>query len=262
MANEDIDYWVSKIKWNGNRLDYVYAHKNVDNTVTSYVEMSRTDILSSMNRGYVFCGVLKSQDGKWKKGDYFKTDGQVVSIIDKKLPLIQTKRKCFVSYYHKDDWQYKEELLNLMNDLTVTKSVNDGDIAPTLSDGYVKQLIQKGYLNDTTVLVVLLGPKTKCRKHVDWEISGALNYRVGESYSGLLGLKLPEHDDYETGQATYSKLPNRFADNFKSGYAIIRDYTTNRKKLQEYIELAYKNRKMELTNRVNTRIQMKNNSCS
>ncbi len=260
--NEDVDYWVSKVKWDGNRLHSIHAHKNDNNTVGTYIEMFRADVLYYMNRGYGFCSVLKKENGGWEKGSYFMTDGNVINSIDTKLPLIQTKRKCFVSYYHKDDSKYKESFLNLMDDLTVTKSVKDGDIKSDLSDEYVKQLIQKGYLSDTTVLVVLIGPKTKCRKHVDWEISGALNYKVGESYAGLLGLKLPEHPNYGTGNTTYSEILARLSDNFKSGYAVIRDYTTDRKKLHEYIELAYNNRKSKADKRDNSRIQMKKNICN
>lgn len=259
--NDDVDYWVSKVKWDGKRLDLVHAHKNENNTVGSYTEMNRTDILSYMKHGYGFCSVLKKDNGGLEKGNYFMTDGNIINNIDSNLPFIQTKRKCFISYYHKDDSKYKESFLNLMEDLTVSKSVKEGDISSDVSDEYVKQLIQKNYLYDTTVLIVLIGSKTKCRKHVDWEISGALNLKVGESYSGLLGLKLPEHDDYGTGKATYSKLPDRFADNFKSGYAIITDYTADRKRLQEYIELAYKNRKSKSDSRINSRIQMKENTC-
>ena len=143
----------------------------------------------------------------------------------------------------------------------MTKSVKDGDINSDVSDDYAKQLIQKGYLSDTTALIVLIGPKTKCRKHVDWEISGALNYKIGESYAGLLGLKLPEHYDYATDQCTYNKIPDRLADNFKSGYAIIRDYTADTKKLQEYIELAYNNRKTHKDKKINSRVQMKEDAC-
>lgn len=262
MANEDIDYWVSKVKWDNKRLVCIYAHKYDNNTLGSYIEMSRNDILYYMNSDYTFCSIIKQEDGGWKKGNYFMTDGSKLNNIDSNLPLIQTKRKCFVSYYHNDDKYYKESFLNLMDDLTVTKSVKDGDINSDVSDNYAKQLIQKGYLSDTTVLIVLIGMKTKCRKHVDWEISGALNYKVGESYAGLLGLKLPEHDDYGTGKATYCKLPDRFADNFKSGYAIIRDYTTDTKKLQEYIELAYNNRKNKADDRVNSRKQMPEDTCN
>nr|WP_228277082.1 TIR domain-containing protein [Aliarcobacter cryaerophilus] len=262
MANEDIDYWVSKVKWDGKRLDCIHAHKNNNNSVDSYIEMPRQDVISMMNQGYVFCSVFKNNDGNWNKGKCFITDGSIINNIDINLPLIQTKRKCFVSYYHKDDSKYKESFLNIMDDLTVSKSVKNGDISSDVSDEYVKQLIQKKYLYDTTVLVILIGPKTKCRKHVDWEISGALNFKVGESYAGLLGLKLPEHDDYGTRSTTHSKIPDRLADNFKSGYAIIRDYTTDSKKLQEYIELAYKNRKINVHKRVNSRPQMKVDSCS
>lgn len=260
--NEDIDYWASKVKWNDERLDSIHAHENNNDSVGSYIEMSRQDIISKMNKGYVFYSVLKKDDGKWEKGSCFMTDGNVINNIDSKLPLIQIKRKCFLSYYHKDDSEYKEAFLNLMADLTVSKSVKEGDISSNVSDEYTKQLIQKGYLHDTTILIVLIGPKTKCRKHVDWEISGALNFKVGDSYSGLLGLILPEHDDYTSEKATYSKMPARLADNFKSGYAVIRDYTTDRKKLQEYIELAYNNRKINADKKVNSRIQMKENSCS
>lgn len=85
---------------------------------------------------------------------------------------------------------------------------------------------------------------------------------MGDSYTGLLGLLLPAHPDFGSEQCTYDLIPARLADNFKSDYAVIRDYITDRKKLQEYIELAYKNRKTKSDKRVNSRIQMQRNSCS
>jgi translation initiation factor 2 beta subunit (eIF-2beta)/eIF-5 len=69
--NEDVDYWVSKVKWNGNRLDSIHAHENNNNSVGSYIEMSIQNVISKMNNGYVFCSVLKKIDGNWKKGNYF-----------------------------------------------------------------------------------------------------------------------------------------------------------------------------------------------
>lgn len=257
----EVDYWVSKVKWDGKQLVSIHAHKNDNNSVGSYIEMPRSDILYYMNNNYIFCSILKNEDNRWNIGRNFMTDGSTINNIDSNLPLIQTKRKTFVSYYHKDDSEYKKKFLSLTEDLIVNKSVNDGDINSDISDEYVKQLIQKEYLHDTTVLIVLLGNKTKCRKHVDWEISAALNYKVGDSYAGLLGLLLPEHDDFEREKCTYSKIPDRLADNFKSGYAIIRDYTTDRKKLQEYIEEAYNSRKTHANKRVNSRVQMKNDTC-
>jgi hypothetical protein len=256
----EIDYWVSKVRWDDKQLVSIHAHKNDNNLVGSYIEMPRSDILYYMNNNYIFCSILKNEDNSWNIGRNFMTDGSVINNIDSNLPLIQTKRKTFVSYYHKDDSEYKKKFLNLMDDLIVNKSVEDGDINSDVSDEYAKQLIQKGFLHDTTVLIVLLSNKTKCRKHVDWEISGALNYKVGDSYAGLLGLLLPTHDDYGNEKCTYSKIPDRLADNFKSGYAVIRDYTTDRKILQGFIEEAYNSRKNHANKRMNSRVQMKNDT--
>src|SRR5690606_31908749 len=115
--------------------------------------------------------------------------------------------------YHKEDQGYKEKFKNLFDDLIVHKSVEDGDIDSDNSDGYIKQFIQKDYLSDTTVLVVLIGPNTKHRKHIDWEMSGALNLKVGDRCAGILGLKLPSHPDYGSGKHTYNTLPSRLSDN-------------------------------------------------
>lgn len=258
----EVDYWVSKVKWDDNnkRIISMYVHQNNNNSVGTYEEMNRSDILYYISQGYIFCSIIKAEDDKWKKGKIITSDSNVLNSIDTNLPLIKTRRKTFVSYYHKDDQEYKKQFLNLTENLIVSKSVEDGDINSDVSDDYAKQLIQKGYLRDTTVLIVLIGPKTKCRKHVDWEISGALNVKVGGSYAGILGLKLPTHSDYPTGKHTYNLLPDRLSDNLKSRYAIIRDYTTDTKKIQEYIELAYKNRKSMTNKRDNSRIQMKDNT--
>lgn len=259
---DKIDYWVSKVKWDGNKkVVSMYVHQNEDNSVGVYEEMSRSDIIKYINDGYVFCSIVKQENGRWQKGSYVMTDGAILKNIDTQLPLIQTKRKTFVSYYHKDDSEYKKKFLNLMDDLIVNKSVEDGDINSNVSDEYVKQLIQKEYLHDTTVLIVLLSNKTKCRKHVDWEISGALNFKVGDSYTGLLGLLLPTHDDFGSGKCKHSNIPDRLADNLTTGYAVVRDYTTDRKKLQGYLEEAYNRRKTHADKRMNSRTQMKDDTC-
>jgi len=256
------DYWVSKVKWDENYKSIVsmIIHKNNDGSVATGEEQPRNWIVKKLQLGYIFKCIYRTEELEWTIGSELRLENGSLKWGDT-LPFIQTKRKTFVSYYHKDNSEDKKKFLNLTTDLIVSKSVEDGDIKTDLSDEYVKQLIQKGFLSDTTVLVVLIGMKTKCRKHVDWEISGALNQKVGGNYSGLLGLLLPSHADYGTGKSTYNLLPERLADNFKSGYAVIRDYTTDRQKLQEYIELTHKNRKKESNNRVNNRIQMKYDTC-
>jgi len=171
------------------------------------------------------------------------------------------KRKTFVSYYHKEDQKYKNRFINRTGDLIVNKSVGDGEIDSNNSDEYVKQLIQKGYLYDTTVLIVLIGKKTRCRKHIDWEIAAALNNKVGGIYAGLLGLILPTPPDFNTGTCNPNNMPPRFADNQKSGYAVLKDYTTDRKLLKDYIELAFSHRKKQKSKRINSRAQIQRNSC-
>jgi len=259
----DVDYWVSKVKWDENSKNIVsmMIHKNNAGNVATGEEINRNWIVQKLQSGYILQCIYRTEDIKWTIGSQLRLENGSLKWNDT-LPLIQTKRKTFISYYHYDDSEYKKKFLNLTSDLIVSKSVEEGDISSDVSDEYVKQLIQKGYLYDTTVLVVLIGAKTKCRKHVDWEISGALNRKVGDSYAGLLGLLLPSHPDY--GKDTYngSLVPERLYDNLQSGYAVIRDYTTDRKKLQEYIELAYKNRRSKADDRVNSRIQMQRNSCN
>ena len=257
-----MEYRISKVRWNenGKRIVSMMVHENNDGSIAIGEEKSRNWIVQKLQLGYIFKCIYRTEGTKWTRGSQLRLENESLKWGDT-LPLIQTKRKTFVSYYHNDNREDKKNFLNLTKDLIVSKSVEDGDIKTDLSDEYVKQLIQKGYLYDTTVLVVLIGMKTKCRKHVDWEISGALNRKVGGNYSGLLGLLLPSHPDY--GKNTYNRnlVPARLYDNLQSGYAVIRDYTTNRQKLQEYIELAYNNRKKEADNRINSRVQMKTDSC-
>jgi hypothetical protein len=237
---------------------YEYDGKSLDNGATQ----NRQWMVNRITAGYQISVMTPNPDetDKWTRGDPFTYDGSYFN-WPFNLPLNDTKRKTFVSYYHKDNQNDRRLFGNLFGDLIVSKSVDDGDIDSDNSDEYIKQLIQKDYLADTTVLVVLIGPKTKCRKHVDWEISGALNLKVGDGNSGLLGILLPSHPDYGTGNATYDLMPARLADNFKSGYAIIRDWTDDRVKMQSYIEEAFANRTAMAGKRTNSRIQMVKDNC-
>lgn len=258
------DYLISKEKWlnNSKTIDSLLVHEDMIKSVGAGIEQSRSWIIQKIKNGKSFCCIHLNETGKWRKCSSLTLNVKGGLSWNDNLPLILTKRKLFISYYHNDDQQYKEKFVNLNSDLIVNKSVDDGDIDSDVSDEYIKQLIQKGFLNDTTVLIVLIGNKTKCRKHVDWEISGALNLKVGDQYAGLLGLLLPSHVDY--GKSTYSSsnIPERLTDNLNSEYAIIRDYTTDRKKNQSYIELAFKNRALKSDKRNNSKPQMKINSCS
>ncbi|ODM54343.1 TIR domain-containing protein [Elizabethkingia meningoseptica] len=255
------DYVITKLSFNekGNSIDKVIVHDDFEEHIGDTMLKNRQWLVEQANKGKTFCCAERKIDG-WSRICPFirKADGGFS--WNTTLPKEIVKRKTFISYYHYEDQNYKERFKNLFGDLITHKSVEDGDIDSDNSDGYIKQLIHQGYLADTTVLVVLIGPNTKHRKHIDWEISGALNYKVGDKYSGLLGLLLPNHPDFGTTKANYNLMPTRLADNFKSKYAVIRDWTDDRVKMQEYIELAFEKRNTNYEDRDNSRLQMTENT--
>lgn len=271
------DYLISKVLYTDTgRIDKIIARKDNGNAVGEEQEMTRSTMVQYFNFGKTFATITKIKEGNWIKVntvyysrysyaglpiDYLSINNYASKDDLGNLPLYLTKRKSFISYYHKDDEDYREQFEKLTDDLIINKSVKDNDIDSDNSAEYIKQLIQKEYLKDTTVLIVLIGNKTICRKHVDWEISGALNYKVGNTYAGLLGLILPNHPDYGTGKATYDLMPARLADNFKTEYAVIGDWTEDRKQIQSLIESAFDYRSSKSDKRDNSRTQMQRNIC-
>lgn len=154
-----------------------------------------------------------------------------------------TQHKVFISYYHNDDEFYKKEFEKLFNHLFIFKSINPGDIDPDNSDIYIKRLIQQEYIEDASVVIVLVGPNTLGRKHVDWEISAGLNSKLG-GYSGLIGILLPKFQ-LSNNKFNYDQLPPRLSDNVKSGYAKIYtwDYAClSGARISNIVETAFNNR--------------------
>jgi hypothetical protein len=237
------DYCISKLSFRENEklIHEVVVHEDSGDTILAGEVHDRNWIVQKIANGKTFSCITRNRNGNWDKiCELTYVNGNFK--YNANLPEVVTKRKTFVSYYHSDDETSRKLFDNLFSDLMVSKSVAKGDIDSDNSDEYIKQLIQKQYLSDTTVLVVLVGPKTKCRKHVDWEIAGALNRKVGDSYAGLIGILLPGHPDYGKTTYTSSNLPKRLAGNVESGYASIFDWTDDRVTMQKRIESAYKSR--------------------
>lgn len=253
------DYCISKASFNNQerRFTGFYVMSDNGDSLGEGEERERNWVAQKLKAGYFFCTITKlAKSGKWKKlSDVTFKNGAIQ--LCAKLPDQLTKRKTFLSYYHKDDQDNKEKFENRFSDLIVNKSVGDGDIDSDIQDTYIKQLIQKGYLSDTTVLIVLVGKNTKDRKHVDWEISGALDLKVGDHYAGLIGILLPDHPDYGKDTYTPSNLPKRLAANVESGYAKLYDWNTDRVKMQKRIEDAFSARKSRADKRVNRAVKQK-----
>lgn len=262
MANKE--YFITKLSFREDEqlIKDVTVYEYDENGLSEPETHQRQWMVNRINEGSQISIMTPDPNNKeeWMRNKPFVYEGGYFS-WEFKLPLNITKRKTFISYYHKDDQMYRERFESIFRDLIVSKSVEDGDIDSDNSDEYIKQLIQKEYLTDTTVLVVLVGPKTKCRKHIDWEIAGALSSKVGGN-SGLIGILLPTHPDYGADKKyDEDNLPKRLAANLKSGYAKLYDWTDDRVQMQKYLEDAFKS-KSDTDKIVNTSIpQMQKNTC-
>lgn len=232
-------YYVSKLSFDedGNFIDSVYVYSYKDGCLVDGCSRTRNWLVNRVNDFDEIKTAFADCSNKWQIGPSFIYENELFR-WEKNLPRNIEKRNVFISFYHKDE-KYKLALENLLYDLSINQSVHDGQINSNNADDYIRHLIQDNHLKDTTVLIVLIGPNTKNRKHVDWEISGALNYKVGNRYAGVLGLMLPNHPDFGRNRVRHSLLPQRFVVNWKSNYAIVRDWTTDTQKLQNYIEEAF-----------------------
>jgi hypothetical protein len=166
----------------------------------------------------------------------------------------QTKHKVFLSFYHHDDEYYKHLFEGSFGHIFINKSVHPGDIATDNSDEYIKHLIQEDYISDASVVIVLVGPNTKSRKHVDWEISAGLNKKLN-GYSGLAGILLPNFKLQANGNYFYSDIPPRLADNIQSGYAKMYRWDYACTIMKDIIEEAFQKRISSSDKINNSRIQ-------
>ena len=104
--------------------------------------------------------------------------------------------KAFISYHHKNDQRYKNDLVAINDEhrVFVDRSVDTGDVSDDLSDEVIREKVRDEYLRDSTVTIVLVGQETKGRKHVDWEIhSSMIDGRINKK-SGILVVNLPSTD--------------------------------------------------------------------
>jgi hypothetical protein len=167
------------------------------------------------------------------------------------------RHKVFISYHHGNDQTYKNKFVNLMGERIVPWSVEIGDIDPNLQTETIRQRIRDEYLKDSTVTLVLIGTQTWQRKHVDWEISSSIRSTQYNPRSGLLGIWLPNHPDYQREKYNPNIIPPRLYDNIKCNYAKCYDWIDNPDQIQKWIHEVYLNR--DKTNPDNSRDPFINN---
>ena len=159
------------------------------------------------------------------------------------------RQKVFISYYHEGDQEYKNRLSQALRNKAVDVSVREGDIEEEgLHLDEIRRRIRDNHIAGATVTIVLIGPCTWGRKHVDWEISASLIDRPNNRRCGLIGLLLPTHPDYRKPPERRNPrlMPPRLAANIEGDnpFAVVYDWPTRPvgKKLLPKIHTAFQRR--------------------
>lgn len=134
----------------------------------------------------------------------------------------------------------------------------DGEYDTDDSDEYIKRLIREEKVSDSSVVVVLVGPNTRKRKHIDWEIYAGLRASINGN-SGLIGVLLPEFPLTWDNEYKYDDLPARLMDNVRSGYAKIYTWDFFTRNFTTVINEAFYNSVAHKEKINNSRLQMKFN---
>ncbi len=166
------------------------------------------------------------------------------------METIVPRHNVFISY-HVQDKRSKDEFVQMMGDSIVDKSVNVGDIDDTgdITLDAVRQRIRDEFIAPASVTVVLIGPCTWRRKHVDWEIASSISETSKNFRCGLLGIFLPNHPNYNESTYDSHLIPPRLADNCNGDdpFALVYDLPQwNRQsvvEIQGWIHKAFNRRK-------------------
>ena len=114
------------------------------------------------------------------------------------MPAKIPRHKVFISF-HEQDMKYRDRFIKMMGGSIVDKSVHDDDIDDLhLRVATIRQRIRDNFIADATVTVVLIGPCTWQRKHVDWEIGSSIRKTKKNSRCGLLGILLLNHHNFQS----------------------------------------------------------------
>ena len=154
------------------------------------------------------------------------------------------RHKVFISFHHEDQ-RHKDRFVNLMGDNMIDESVEVGDIPQNIAVETIRRSVRDEFIRGATVTVVLIGPCTWQRKHVDWEIGSSLRATKLNRRCGLVGILLPNHPNFRNRPYDPRLIPPRLADNCDGDdpYARIYDWTTRPGTVRNWIHTAFIRRK-------------------
>ena len=143
--------------------------------------------------------------------------------------------KVFFSF-HKVDVEYRDRLVGLLGDEIIDNSVHQEDIKDDqLKTEAIEQRIRDEHVAASDVTVVLIGPCTWRRKHVDWEIYSSLRDTTKNPRNGVVGILLKNHRDHGKPSVASRLIPPRLADNSQDDDSFIKLYSWPKKRVTERI---------------------------
>ena len=153
----------------------------------------------------------------------------------------QVRHKTFVSY-HGDDHGEVEKFIKTFDqngDVFIARALGSDQTMDELidseNDEYVMRRIREDQIKDSTVTLLFVGKNTWNRKFVDWEIAASLHQGPKAGLpNGVLAILSPE--------LSKAILPDRFVDNWETGYANFFTYPKSRTQLAKWIEQAFESR--------------------
>ena len=153
----------------------------------------------------------------------------------------RVRHKTFITY-HRDDQQEVDDFIATFDherDVFIARAVGSDQTMDELiesdDDEYVMRRIREEHIRDSTVTLGFIGKNTWSRKFVDWELAASLHQGPKAGLpNGTLAILSPK--------LSKAIVPDRFADNWETGYAKYYPYPKNRTQLANWIDDAFEAR--------------------
>ena len=160
----------------------------------------------------------------------------------------QVRHKTFISYHHDDQEEVDQfiETFDHDRDVFIARAVGSDQTMDELIDSddeeYVMRRIREDYVQDSTVTLAFIGKNTWSRKFVDWELAASLHQGPKAGLpNGVLAILSPGLSE--------AILPDRFVDNWETGYGKFYSYPKDRAQLIKWIDAAFEAREDEAKRR-------------
>ena len=156
----------------------------------------------------------------------------------------QIRHKTFISYHHDDQEEVDQfiETYDHDRDVFIARAVGSDQTLDELIDSnddeYVMRRIREEHIQDSSVTLVFIGKNTWSRKFVDWELASSLHQGPKAGLpNGVLAILSPGLSE--------AILPDRFVDNWETGYAKLYPYPKDKTQLTKWIDQAFEAREDE-----------------